>query len=101
MEEFPYTGTIKRSGSGDFGSEEDITVYEGKMDVGLSSDEIGSTAQTSSYNIFIPFAKGAMMPHKDDNIQVIMEGETILLKVDNAIPSQLGRVRIYATRESY
>ena len=106
VEEYPYTGTINRivttqADNGDI-AETTKEIYSGEMDFSLQNDKNGIVAQTSSYIVSIPLILGSdnkyNIPHKDDIITVDNYGESINLKVDNAIPSQLGGITIYATR---
>ncbi len=104
--EYPYSGTITRIIEGS-GREEDtvLLVYEGMMDEHMVTDEEGRTMQTSSYIISIPLTKDEddnwIVPRKGDKIQITRYGETFELTVDNAEPSQLGGVSIYAARNSW
>ena len=104
--EYPYTGTIIRVIQGK-GSKPDTEVflYEGVMDEHMVTDEEGHTLQTSSYIISIPLTKNTdgewIVPRKGDKITITRYGETFKLTVDNAEPSQLGGVSIYASRNSW
>ena len=104
--EYPYTGTIKRvvQGKGD-NPDTEVLLYEGMMDEHMVTDEEGRTLQTSSYIISIPLTKNAggdwVVPRKGDRISITRYGETFSLTVDNAEPSQLGGVSIYASRNSW
>lgn len=104
--EYPYSGTIKRivQGKGDNLDTETI-LYEGSMDEHMVTSEEGRTLQTSSYIISIPLTKDAngklIVPRKGDKIEIERYDETFLLTVDNAEPSQLGGVSIYASRNSW
>lgn len=104
--EYPYDGTITRVIAGK-GMEEDtiVLVYDGVMDEHMVSDEEGRTMQTSSYIISIPLTKDSnglwIVPRKGDKISLNRYGETFTLTVDNADPSQLGGVSIYASRNSW
>ena len=104
--EYPYTGTITRVTQGK-GSKPDAhaTLYEGVMDLHMVTDVEGRTLQTSSYIVSIPLTKDdngtCIVPRKGDKVSVSRYGETIALMVDNAEPSQLGGVSIYAARQSW
>lgn len=104
--EYPYTGTITRTieGSGR-NPDEEILVYEGVMDEHMVTDEEGRTLQTSSYIISIPLVLDEdgnwVAIRKGDKISIIRYGEPFELIVDNAEPSQLGGVSIYAARNSW
>lgn len=104
--EYPYEGVITRiiEGSGREPDQEMI-VYEGVMDEHMVSDEEGRTMQTSSYIISIPLTKDVegkwIVPRKGDKITITRYGETFHLTVDNAEPSQIGGVSIYAARNSW
>ena len=104
--EYTYTGTITRIIEGS-GREPDVTltVYEGMMDEHMVTDEEGRVMQTSSYIISIPLTKDDegnwRVPRKGDKIEITRYGETFDLTVDNAEPSQLGGVSIYASRNSW
>lgn len=104
--EYPYTGTITRVIEGK-GREPDTTVvlYEGEMDEHMVTDEEGRTMQTSSYVVSIPLTKDDkgnwIVPRKGDKIDITRYGTIFCLTVDNAEPSQLGGVSIYATRNSW
>lgn len=106
IEEYPYIGTINRTitiqdDNGDI-TETTKEIYSGYMDFSLQNDKNGTIAQTSSYIVSIPLLlddnNKYNLPHKDDMIAIDNYEESINLKVDNAIPSQLGGVTIYATR---
>ena len=110
--EYPYTGTIKRvvQGKGSKPDTEEL-LYEGVMDEHMVTDEEGKTLQTSSYIVSIPLTKTVpteegeepewIVPKKGDKISITRYGETFKLTVDNAEPSQIGGVSIYATRNSW
>lgn len=104
--EYPYTGTIKRivQGKGDSPDTETL-LYNGVMDEHLVTSEEGRTLQTSSYIVSIPLTKDDsdnwIVPRKGDKIELTRYGETFSLTVDNAVPSQLGGVSIYASRNSW
>lgn len=104
--EYPYTGTITRAISGK-GMQRDqvLTIYEGMMDEHMATDEEGRTMQTASYIISIPLTKDEddnwIVPRKGDKISLTRYGETFSLTVDNADPSQIGGVSIYASRNSW
>ena len=104
--EYPYKGTIKRivQGKGDEPDTETL-LYDGAMDEHLVTSEEGRTLQTSSYIVSIPLTKDAagqwIVPRKGDKIEITRYGETFSLTVDNAEPSQLGGVSIYASRNSW
>lgn len=107
--EYPYCGKIYRvvDGMGRDGDTETM-LYEGVMDEHQVSDEEGSTMQTASYIISIPW-KGyctfcgcnATLPKKGDKIVLTRYGETMELRVDNAEPSQVGGISIYAARTDW
>lgn len=104
--EYPYYGKITRFVEGK-GTEEDHeeTIYEGAMDEHMLTDEEGRQLQTSSYIVSIPLLQDENgkwnLPRKDDDISITRYGETFELKVDNAEPSQLGGISIYASRNSW
>ncbi len=105
--EYPYEGTITRTIAGK-GMQPDtvITVYEGVMDEHMVTSEEGRTLQTSSYIISIPLTKDTetgkwIVPRKGDKISITRYDETFSLTVDNAEPSQLEGVSIYASRNSW
>lgn len=108
--EYPYIGTITRviAGTGR-NPDTEIVVYEGMMDEHMVTSEEGSTMQTSSYIISIPLVTNDesddgqewIVPRKGDKISITRYGETFTLTVDNAEPSQLGGVSIYAARNSW
>lgn len=104
--EYPYQGTIKRviQGQGDEKDQVQL-LYQGVMDEHMVTDDEGRTLQTSSYIISIPLTKNIrdkyIIPRKGDKIEITRYDETFSLTVDNAEPSQLGGVSIYATRNSW
>lgn len=102
--EYPYQGTIKRIVEGE-NEDYDVLVYEGVMDEHMVSDEEGRTLQTASYIISIPLTKDEngdwIVPRKGDKISLTRYGETFDLIVDNADPSQIGGVSIYAARNTW
>ena len=102
--EYPYQGTITSliEGHGD-DDDREIILYEGVMDEHMVTDNEGRVLQTSSYIVSIPLTKNEdgvyIIPRKGDEITLERYGETIQLVVDNAEPSQLQGVSIYATRK--
>ena len=103
ISEYPYSGTITRVIEGKGRNPDTIlVVYEGVMDEHMVTDEEGTTLQTSSYIISIPLTKDEdgnwRVPRKGDKITLTRYGETMELVVDNAEPSQLGGISIYAAR---
>ena len=104
--EYPYRGTIKRvvQGKGDNPDTETL-LYDGVMDEHMVTSEEGRTLQTASYIISIPLVKDAsgkwIVPRKGDKIEIVRYDETFTFTVDNAEPSQLGGVSIYASRSSW
>jgi len=102
--EYPYQGTIKRIVEGE-NEDYEVLVYEGVMDEHMVSDEEGRTLQTASYIISIPLTKDEngdwIVPRKGDKISLTRYGETFDLIVDNADPSQIGGVSIYAARNTW
>lgn len=106
ISEYPYTGTITHTIRGK-GMEKDhkVVIYEGVMDEHLVTSEEGHTLQTASYIVSIPLTKNEdgewIVPHKGDEISITRYGDTLALTVDNAEPSQLGGVSIYAARNSW
>jgi len=101
--EFPYTGRIIRVVEGS-GMEDDTktVLYEGIMDEHMVTKEEGNLMQTSSYVISIPLTQDDngmyIIPAKGDYVIVNVYGVNMTMEVDNAEPSQLGGVSIYATR---
>lgn len=106
ISEFPYYGTITRVIAG-VGRQKDTTtlLYEGVMDEHMTYAEEGHTLQTSSAIISIPLTQDSdgkwIVPRKGDKISLTRYGEVIEYEVDNAEPSQLGGVSIYAVRNSW
>ena len=104
--EYPYTGTITHviQGTGR-NPDTEVVVYEGVMDEHMMTDEQGRVMQTATYIISIPLTKNEsnewIVPRKGDKISLSRYGETFTLVVDNAEPSQLMGVSIYATRTSW
>lgn len=104
--EYPYQGVIYRviQGNGDEDDQE-IVLYRGVMDEHMVTDEIGRSLQTATYIISIPLIKDDdnnwVVPRKGDRIEITRYGETFSLTVDNAEPSQIGGVSIYASRNSW
>lgn len=104
--EYPYTGVISRTIEGT-GRDKDTTlvVYEGVMDEHMVTDEEGRVMQTANYIISIPLTQDSdghwIIPKKGDKIALTRYGETFMLTIDNAEPSQLGGVSIYASRSSW
>lgn len=104
--EFPFTGTITRKIYSKNGQEmSPVVVYTGVMDAHMVSDEDGRVLQTSDYIISIPLTKDAVggwvVPRKGDFISISRYGEDFDLTVDNAEPSQIGGVSIYAARTKW
>lgn len=106
ISEYPYSGTITRIVEGS-GLEEDtaMVVYEGAMDEHMQTDEKGNVLQTSDYIISIPLTKDEndcyIIPKKGDKIEITTYCDAFTLTVNNAEPSQLGGVSVYATRNSW
>ena len=106
ISEYPYTGTISRivQGTGRNPDTEKV-IYEGVMDSHLQTDEEGRVMQTAVYVVSIPLKKGSdgkyIVPRKGDKITVNSFDYTYNLTVDNADPSQIGGVSIWATRSSW
>lgn len=102
--EYPYQGTITHiiDGTGDEDDTE-VTLYDGVMDETMQTDDEGRVLQTASYIISIPLTKddedAYIIPKKGDRISLERYGETIQFVVDNAEPSQLQGISIYATRK--
>lgn len=106
IEEYPYTGTVYRviPGQGD-DDDTKVVIYQGRMDEHMISRENGDTMSTASYIISMPLEQcdcgGYHYPIRGDEIVIDVYGTTISLIVDNAEPSQLGGVSVYATRNSW
>ena len=106
IQEYPYKGTISRIIVGE-GDDDDTTtmIYDGVMDETMQRDNEGKVLQTSAYVVSIPLTKddndNYIIPEKGDSVSLIRYGQTILLEVDNAEPSQLGGVSIYCTRKKW
>lgn len=104
--EYPYFGTIIRVNQGK-GKEKDTEsiLYKGEMDEHMVTDEEGRTLQTASYIVSMPLVQDNeghyIIPRKGDKISITRYGETFQLVIDNAEPSQLGGVSIYASRTSW
>jgi hypothetical protein len=106
IEEYPYTGTITRVIEGDGRSADTAEViYDGAMDCHMVSEEQGTMLQTSSYIISIPLLESDngvyIVPERGDKISLERYGQPLNFVVDNATPSQIGGVSIYATRNSW
>lgn len=103
--EYPYQGQIKRETLDALGKKETIIIYEGIMDEHMVTDDEGRTLQTSSYVISIPLTTNYegyyVVPKKNDVITLTRYDEDLEFTVDNAEPSQLGGVSIYATRKDW
>lgn len=104
--EYPYTGVITRiiEGSGD-DDDEVVEIYNGVMDETMMTDDEGRALQTSSYIVSIPLTQddedNYIIPIKGDTISLVRYGQTVEFTVDNAEPSQLRGVSIYATRKTW
>ena len=107
--EYPYCGQIYHVVDG-MGRESDAEtlLYEGVMDEHQVTDEEGSTMQTASYIISVPWKDyctgcggGVTLPKKGDKIILLRYGEEFELRVDNAEPSQIGGISIYASRADW
>ena len=106
ISEYPYQGTISRVNRGKGNADDTETIiYDGVMDEHMMTESEGRTLQTSTYIISIPLKKNEggewIVPRKGDKITITRYGETFNLTVENAEPSQLGGVSIYATRNSW
>lgn len=107
--EYPYCGQIYHVVDG-MGRESDTEtlLYEGVMDEHQVTDEEGTTMQTASYIISVPWKDyctccggGVTLPKKGDRIVLLRYGEEFELRVDNAEPSQIGGISIYASRADW
>ena len=107
--EYPYCGQIYHVVDG-MGRESDTEtlLYEGVMDEHQVNDEEGITMQTASYIISVPWKDyctccggGVTLPKKGDRIVLLRYGEEFELRVDNAEPSQIGGISIYASRADW
>ena len=104
--EYPYTGVITRAVRGHGDDQDDIVeIYNGVMDETMMTDDEGRVLQTASYVVSIPLTQDEngnyIIPVKGDKVVVVRYGQTLTLDVDNAEPSQLGGVSIYATRKTW
>lgn len=104
--EYPYQGKIYRLVVGQGDAEDTYTeIYNGVMDETIRTDDNGRALQTSSYVISIPLTKGSdnkyIIPIKGDEITLVRFDQEVSFVVDNAEPSQLGGVSIYATRKEW
>jgi len=54
ISEFPFMGTISRSTENPLGDDIQSTVYSGKMDLKVSTPEIGVVAQEANYLAYLP-----------------------------------------------
>lgn len=103
--EYPYQGTITRESLNAQGKKETLVIYEGAMDEHMVTDDEGRVLQTSSYVISIPLVLDGggnwVAPRKNDVILLVRYGEEIEFVIDNAEPSQLGGVSIYATKKEW
>jgi hypothetical protein len=107
--EYPYCGHIYHvvDGMGS-ASDTETLLYEGVMDEHQVKDEEGTTMQTASYIISVPWKDyctccggGVTLPKKGDKIILLRYGEEFELRVDNAEPSQIGGISIYASRADW
>ena len=102
--EYPYSGVITRVVEG-VNADNIVEIYNGVMDESMMTDDEGHVLQTSSYIISIPLVQdenGAYaIPIKGDNVKLERYGQVIEYVVDNAEPSQLGGISIYATRKKW
>jgi hypothetical protein len=102
--EYPYNGVVLRKIEG-IGDEDDVdvVVYNGVMDEHLVTDFEGHVLKTSSYIISMPLTKDEdgnyIVPRSGDEISLVRYGETLHFAVDNAEPSQLGGISVFATRK--
>lgn len=103
ISEFPFTGTISTSTENPLGDDIISTVYSGKMDLKVSTPEIGVVAQEANYLAYLPITKvnGAYVNpiRKGDKFVAMMYGEEIRGVVVNSMPSQLGKLTVYVNRE--
>ena len=104
--EYPYSGRIYRliQGVGD-NDDSFAEIYDGVMDETMQRDVDGKLLQTSSYIVSIPLTQNDygeyVIPENGDRIELERYGQILQLEVDNAEPSQLGGVSIYATRKNW
>lgn len=106
IKEYPYSGIITRTidGQGD-NNDTVIEIYNGVMDETMQTDDEGRVLQTSSYIVSIPLTQNEsgeyVIPVKGDKISLTRYGQKVEFTVDNAEPSQIGGVSIYATRKNW
>ena len=106
IDEFPFNGIIKRpimdNNSGDLIP---TTIYNGKMDYTIRTDEVGNYAQTNSCIVSIPLIKDSngsyVMPKKGDIITIATFDESFDLVVDDKMPSAVGGVTIFCSRGTW
>ena len=102
--EYPYNGVITRTIEGD-NEDTVVVIYDGVMDETMMTDDEGRVLQTASYVISIPLTENSdgeyIIPVKGDDINLVRYGQKVLFTVDNAEPSQIGGVSIYATRKNW
>lgn len=104
--EYPYQGIITRRVFTSEGEEQEpLVIYEGVMDEHMRTEEEGRMLQTSNYIISIPLTLDTngewIVPRKGDVVTINRYGEEHELTVDNADPSQIGGVSIYASRNTW
>ena len=79
--------------------------HGGVMDKTRQTDNEGRVLQTSSYVVSMPLTQDSegnyIIPIKGDSIELIRYGQTILLEVNNAEPSQLQGISVYCTRNKW
>ena len=105
VSEYPYIGVITRKESVEDENHEitetDVEVYNGEIDYSLNTSEVGLVAQTSNYILSMPLTQDVsgnyILPKRGDKVSLNAYGETIELKVNDYIPSQVGGITIYAT----
>lgn len=106
IQEYPYHGVVKRTIVGQ-GDDEDqvIEIYNGVMDETMQTDNEGRVLQTSSYVVSMPLTQDSegnyIIPIKGDSIELVRYGQTLLLDVNNAEPSQLQGISVYCTRNKW
>lgn len=104
--EYPYQGVVRRTIEGQRNEEDQVVeIYNGVMDETMQTDNEGRVLQTSSYVVSMPLVQDSdgnyIVPRKGDTIELSRYGETILLTVDNAEPSQLNGISVHCTRKKW
>lgn len=106
INEFPSTGSFIHIEESSLGADSEVTVYDGIMDIQVSSAEINMVGQESNYMVYMPLilddSGNFVNPiRKGDKFIGNCFGESISGRVQNSSPSLLGKLNVWIQRENW